>query len=78
MLEGGLKPSALKGASRMLEQGLKGASRRFHLPMVQPHQNRSPHHHHGAVEGSFTQKTRFGHRSSPCAHSISKFFCFDF
>ena len=34
----------------------------------------SPHHHHGAVEGSFTRKTRFGHRSSPRAHSISKFF----
>ena len=45
-------------------------------PCNQPHQNRSPHHHHGTAEGSFTQKTRFGHRSgwSPCAHSIGKFF----
>ena len=29
--EGGLKPSALKGASRMLEGGFKGASRGLHL-----------------------------------------------
>lgn len=31
--------------------------------------------HHGAAEGSRTQKARFGHRSgsSPCAHSIGKF-----
>lgn len=31
--------------------------------------------HHGAAEGSCTQKARFGHRSgsSPCAHSIGKF-----
>ena len=45
-------------------------------PGNQPHQNRSPHHNHGTAEDSFTQKTRFGHRSgwSPCAHSIGKFF----
>ena len=48
----------------------------FIAPCNQPHQNRSPHHHHGTAEGSFTQTTRFGHRSrwSPCAHSIGKFF----
>ncbi len=48
----------------------------FIAPCNQPHQNRSPHHHHGTAEGSFTQKPRFGHRSgwSPCAHSIGKFF----
>ena len=45
-------------------------------PGNQPHRNRSPHHNHGTAEDSFTQKTRFGHRSgwSPCAHSIGKFF----
>ena len=48
----------------------------FIAPCNQPHQNRSPHHHHGTAEGSFTQKTRFGHLSgwSPCAHSIGKLF----
>ena len=48
----------------------------FIAPCNQPHQNRSPHHHHGTAEGSFTQTTRFGHRSgwSPCAHSIGKYF----
>ena len=48
----------------------------FIAPCNQPHRNRSPRHHHGTAEGSFTQKTRFGHRSgwSPCAHSIGKFF----
>ena len=48
----------------------------FIAPCNQPHQNRSPQHHHGTAEGSFTQKTRSGHRSgwSPCAHSIGKFF----
>ena len=48
----------------------------FIAPCNQPHQNRSPHHHRGTAEGSFTQTTRFGHRSgwSPCAHSIGKFF----
>ena len=48
----------------------------FIAPCNQAHQNRSPHHHHGTAEGSFTQKTRFGHRSgwSPCSHSIGKFF----
>ena len=30
-LEGGLKPSVLKGASRMLEEGLKGASRGLYI-----------------------------------------------
>ena len=30
----------------------------FIAPCNQPHQNKSPHHHHGTAEGSFTQKTR--------------------
>ena len=44
-------------------------------PGNQLHQNRSPHHNHGTAD-SFTQKTRFEHRScwSPCADSIGKFF----